>query len=172
MGKKIINFGYNNYDELKDVIKEKILYEGEYIDLLTISKKHYLFTRVTSKSKESVIDVREIIQNIYSDGSSATYANQEKSLECLGLEKLLNDEKIKRKIKVGAPIIYILNDLKISVKRETLLNDTNTVICVKPHVFENARDLMLKYSNTSFLDLCKELEKKKKNKTFKYGFNY
>lgn len=179
MTKKIINFGYNYYDELKDVIQGKEYYEGEYIDLLTINKKHYLFTKIISQTRDNKIDIREIIQNINADGSCIAYGNQEKSKECLGLEKLFNDKKIQKQIKAGAPIIYILNDLKIPVKRETLLNDINTIICVKPQLFESTRDLIMKYSDKSFLDLCRELEKAKTkqlsfydNSKYKYGFIY
>ena len=172
MTKKIINFGYNYYDTLKDVIQGKEYYEGEFIDLLTINKKNYLITKIISKVRNDKYDIREIIQNINADGTSTAYANQEKSIECLGLEKLLNDKKTKNKIKAGAPIIYILDELKISVKRGKLINDINTIICIKPQVFEKTRDLILKYMDKSFYDMCEYLEEKTNQSYYKYGFKY
>ena len=90
MYNKIIYFGCNRKDYLDSGYDQLAPYEGEYIDVIEINGRNYLFTKGVSKVKNGIIDVREIIQDVNVDGSYVVYANASRSQECQDLEKIFN----------------------------------------------------------------------------------
>lgn len=171
MGEKIINFGYNDYDELKDVIQNGDFYKGIYLDMININNRDYLVTKSISKLTKGKIDVREIIHDVLYDGNIMIYSNLDKSRECKELENLFNEPVIKQVIDKGVPIFYLLTELKKGVSRCSFNNNFNIVVCVKPNVFEESRTVLSKYRKKSFFEICRDLENQKSNQTgHKYGF--
>ena len=172
MEKKYIYFGENDENYLCSDFNKRDDYVGEYIDVIRINNKYFLFTKGASEFKKGVIDVREVIQNVCSDGSSVVYANKEKNRECEALEAYFNKVGIKSKLDQGAPLLYLFYGMKLDYGRANFksFNDNNQlsmVISVKEVVFEDAKKKLLDCKNKSFYDLqCELAEAKAKRKYF------
>ena len=71
---------------------------AEFIDVIKLNERFYLFSRVemafkNQENKVGTIDVREIVADLYPDGSGIIFANQEKTYECMKLENALANAK-------------------------------------------------------------------------------
>lgn len=163
--KKIIEFGYNKKDYLDNGIEGVYPYKGEYIDVVCFNSKNYLFTKGVSNLKKDKIEVREIIEDVYLDGSFVVYGNFFKSKECQILEQYFNQDKIKQLIKKGGRPLDILLDLDLPFKNPYIIpiNDDKfvMVVLIENNVFENTRNLLIENRNKSFAELVnKDLTKK------------
>lgn len=120
--------------------------------------------------------MREVIQDVYSDGSYAVYGNIEKSKVCLVFEEYFNRKEIKKLINKDVPILYILLDLQKLLNIDMNLNKSSfipinsnsvptTIILLKSSVFEESQKIINDNCNKSIYELGKEIKKLKiKNK--------
>lgn len=160
MGK--IYYGYDNKNSLYKKFTEE--YQVEYLDTITIRKHHYLIT----KFKDNIIDVREIVQDVYLDGTVCTYANEKKSEACKLLEEFFNSNEIKNKIELYVPLTYLLEAEEIENSRANIFsinhdNQLTTVILIQDQIFREKRRILLASSDMSFLELAqKNISKIKK----------
>lgn len=126
---------------------------GEYLDAINLGKDSYLITRVLQSGNEKYngkIDVREIAQDIYTDGSIANYSNKEKSEMCLKLEKLFNSPETKEQLRIGEPIREILTQSKISYvpaniidifSKKRFSSQTGYVTSIDSELFEELKQM-------------------------------
>lgn len=110
---KKINFGYSNENNphgSHEGIGASPNYDiigAEFIDFVQLDNSVYLISRVGmvfkgQEDKIGTIDVREVIADMYNDGSGVIFADQEKSDICRILESSLSnaDDYIKKGVKV------------------------------------------------------------------------
>ena len=177
MDRKIIDFGFNNFNELKNRLDGIIRYKGELLGLININNSNYLITQSILPFEHGRIDIREVIQDIYSDGSYALYGNIEKSKTCLVFEKYFNRDDIKEVISKNVPIMYILLDLQNLLKINMNLRESNfisvndkykptTVILINNNVFIESKEIIDNNRNKSLYELGKEI------KTLKLEYRY
>ncbi len=109
---KKIDFGFNDDDRLNAQWSGIEFYNGEYLDVVACENMSFLITRIIDSYRglNGNIDVREIAQDYYADGSYETYANREKNDTCKKIEEFLNLPVIKERIKNGEMpyIIYFI----------------------------------------------------------------
>lgn len=165
MKKKIIYYGYNKKDYLESGIEGITPYRGEYIDIITINKRNYLFTKGISDVKKDIIDVREVIQNVYLDGSYEMFANAYRSPECVAIEKYFNKNDIKNKVESGISLCLLFDEINLKSSRANIIpinrdNQFTMITLVNNLVFEDARELLIKNSSKSFVQLALENKKK------------
>ncbi len=158
---KQIFFGYNKKDYLDSGIEKKTDYIGGYIDIIEIDNRKYLFTKGISKIKKDKIDVREIIQDVYPDGSFVVYANAVRSDICQNLEQIFNEDKIKSAALTGISLISLFDGSKVKINRPNMIpidneNQFVMVVLIKNQVFEDARQLLIDNSNKSFIELASD----------------
>ena len=156
---KQIHFGYNKKDYLDSGIEGVTPYVGEYIDIVEINDRIYLFTKGILDVKKDMIDVREIIQDVYLDGSYIIYANAVKSHNCQILEQKINEEKVKNAALTGISLVSMMAGSKARVRRPNIIpinnnNQFDMVVLINNQVFESAREILLKYKNKSFIELA------------------
>lgn len=157
MGK--IDFGYNNYQELYGGFEGIELYNGDFIDMISIDNRDYLITKIVESVQglNGKIDVREVFQDFYADGSYVSYANQKKSVVCESLENLLNQPMVKDKIKNEKSVYNVLRDMNLSVSRSKLKSIdypgtylSGNLVSIKPDLFEKVRSSIKDCSNSIY----------------------
>ena len=146
---KKIEFGFNDDNRLNAQWSGIEFYNGEYLDVVAYEGFDFLVTRIVDSQHglNGNIDVREIAQDYYADGSYVTYANMEKNDMCKRLERLLNSPKLKEKLANNQRAFSILRDEGISLhisnlnavqsKFETV---SYVVTSVKPEIFRSLKD--------------------------------
>ena len=165
---KKIEFGFNDDDHLNGQWSGIEFYNGEYLDMFSYEGMDFLVTRIVDSMRglNGNIDVREIAQDYYSDGSYITYANKKKNTACQKFEELLNRIKIKEKISNGKTPTSLLKDEGLAVHGSNLLDVTSksdtvsaVLTSVRPDVF-NALIESKKYCRgKSMYDMVMELQK-------------
>lgn len=169
-----IDFGYNDDYELNSSFSRISPYNGEYLDCVRYLDMDLLITRIVDSYKglNGQIDVREVAQDSYADGSYITYANQNKEIAASKIEELLNNETIKARIEKGENVLEILREKGVSVTRSRLLPITQApaiVTSVKPEHFTSLKESISKNHRSMYqlvqevLELRRELEVLKKN---------
>ena len=119
---KKIDFGVNNDRKLNASFSEISPYNGEYMDLVSCNGFDFLITRIIDSYKglNGSIDVREVAQDYYPDGSYVNYANQEKNTLCQKFEQLLNTQRVRDKLTNGENPLRILKEAGFPVGRSSL----------------------------------------------------
>ena len=158
---KQIHFGYNKKNYLDSGIEGVTPYVGEYLDIVEINDRIYLFTKGILDVKKDMIDVREIIQDVYPDGSYVIYANAVRSGICQYLENSFNVGKVKKYALTGISLVSMIDGGKAKVRRPNIIpiNDNNQfdmVVLINNQVFEDVRELLLENRNKSFAQLAME----------------
>jgi len=74
---KKIDFGFNDDRRLNSSFSRISPYNGEYLDLVGCNDYDFLITRIVDwqRGLNGNIDVREVAQDFYKDGSYVNYAN-------------------------------------------------------------------------------------------------
>ena len=172
---KKIEFGYNTDKRLNATWSEIEPYNGEYLDKINCENMDFLITRVVDSyhGLNGSIDVREVIQDYYADGSYVTYANKEKNGLCQKLEEFLNQGKIKEKLK-NERALEVLRDAEFPAYTSRLLNIepkteefAEVVTSIKPEMFKKLKDSKKNFGMSMFnmheeiQRLYKEIEKLK-----------
>ena len=164
---KKIEFGYNTDDRLSATWSEIEFYNGEYLDTINVDGRDFLVTVIINSHKglNGGIDVREVAQDYYADGSYLTYANKEKDSLCRKLEEFLNREKIKEKVKKER-VLTVLRDadfpafssrlLQIESKSATV---PEVVTSIKPEVFKKLKDSKKVGFGMSIYNLTEEIQR-------------
>lgn len=171
---KKINFGYSN-DNNPRGSSEGIgaspnldIIDSEYIDFVRFDDNVYLISKVGmvfkgQENKVGTIDVREVIADMYVDGSGIIFANQEKSSVCRSLESSLANAK--DFIEKGVSVQQICGGYRAPDSFKSLLNDGNSslieqplhVVGIKPEIFQEKKRL-LSNCRSSFSSMQRELE--------------
>ena len=146
---KKIDFGFNEDDVLNGQWAGIEPYNGEYLDMIGYENTDLLITKVVDSYKglNGTIDVREIAQDYYADGSYITYANKEKNATCKKIEELLNSNKVQNMLAKGEAPYMILRDAGLPI-RMSHLNDVQSksdtvpavVTSIKPEIFKQLKD--------------------------------
>ena len=164
---KKIDFGFNNDRRLNSSFSGIEPYNGEYLDVTCCEDTNLLITRIVDSQQglDGNIDVREVIQDYYSDGSYVTYANMEKNVICLKIQQLLNTERLKKRINKGESAREILLDEGLPAYASFLnVEPKNSVVpgavtSIKPEMFKQLKDSKKYYRGKSMYDLTVELKK-------------
>ena len=166
---KKIDFGYNN-DSRLNASFEGIYppYTGQFIDLIKCEGVDMLVTRIIAPYKPEMdghIDVCEIAQNFYSDGSYATYSSQDKSAMCRKIEILLNNSSVKSKMDEGIKLVDILRNAGIPVTKSSCHQVTTDyenipglVTSVRPELFEALKQSIM-HNHSSMFDMYNEIQR-------------
>jgi len=177
---KVLEFGFNDDENLNATWGGIEFYSGEYLDLVNCNNMNFLITRVIESNNglDGMIDVREVSQDYYNDGSYQTYANRSKEGLCKKLEEYLNKEKIKEKLEKDRPL-EILKDAGFPAFTSHLpkvYSDdekyAEIVTFVRPDVFKKLVDskksslsiFQLYEENRRLLDEIEELKGKSSNR--------
>ena len=166
---KKIEFGFNDDNRLNSQWSGVEFYNGEYLDVVRYDDIDLLITKIIDSPHglNGKIDVREIAQDYYADGSYVTYANKEKNAICRRLEDLLNSKKIREQLaedsephrtpytilrNEGLPV-YISNLNAVTSKSETV---PYIVTSVKPEMFEKLKESK-RYNHKSMYEQTQEI---------------
>lgn len=161
-----IDFGYNDDRKLNASFSRISPYNGEYIDLVACNDYDFLITRIVDSydGLNGNIDVREVSQDYYKDGSYVNYANQEKNVLCEKIEKLLNSAKIKKELSEGKSPLKILKEAGFPVYYSTLRDIapkservSSIVTSVKPDKFKSLKDSKKYSRGQSMYDMSQEI---------------
>ena len=164
-----INFGYSNdnnamgsFEEIGISPTEHII-SAEFIDVIKLNERFYLISRVerafkNEEHKVGTIDVREVVADLYPDGSGVIFANQEKTYDCLKLENALANSKnlFDRGFSVKQICKARIPDICYKYLFETDSEFPILVTCIKPNVFEEKRELISK-RRSSFSNMQQQL---------------
>ncbi len=164
---KKIEFGYNTDKNLNATWLEPEPYNGEYLDTINYKDRDFLVTRIVDSLKglDGAIDVREVAQDYYSDGSYMTYANQEKDSVCNKLELFLNNPKIREKLKDKRVLDILRNAdfptyssklLQIEAKSEEF---PEIVTSIKPEIFKKLKDSKKNNMGWSMYHMIEEIQR-------------
>ncbi len=165
---KKIEFGFNDDKRLNASWSGIEFYNGEYLDVIGYEEMDLLVTKIVDSlhGLNGKIDVREIAQDYYSDGSFTTYANKEKNNVCIKLESLLNTEKMQKEINSGKRIYTILRNEGLPVRVSTLPdvvskyeNASDIVTSVMPDKFNDLKESKKNNRGMSMYDMAKEIER-------------
>ena len=165
---KKIEFGFNDDNRLNGQWGSIEFYNGEYLDVFSYDQMDFLVTRIVDSAKglDGSIDVREIAQDYYSDGSYITYGNKLKNASCLKFQELLNQRKMIEAINEGKSIINLLRDTGISVHMSYLHDVTSksetvpaVLTSVKPEVFGRLKASKRECHGRSMYDLTNEIRR-------------
>jgi len=176
---KKIEFGFNNDNELNATWSGIGPYNGEYLDTVRCNDMDFLVTRIVDSVNglDGNIDIREVAQDYYVDGSYLTYANSEKSSLCKKLESFLNNSKVKSKLKTERALTLLrAADFPVFTSRLLkIYSDSDefaeVVTSIKPELFKKLKDSkrmgygMSMYRMVQEIQrLHKEIEELKSNK--------
>ena len=126
----------------------------------------FLITRIVDSYRglNGAIDVREIAQDYYSDGSYVTYANMDKNALCQRLSEYLNNERVRAKIEEGMTPLELLRNEGFSIYASQLNDVTSksdivssVVTSVKPEVFKRLKDSKRYGMGMSMYDQIQEI---------------
>ena len=164
---KKIEFGFNGDDKLNATWSEIEFYNGEYLCTVSCNGENFLVTRIVDSNKglNGQIDVREVIQDYYIDGSYLTYANKEKTILCRKMEEYLNKEKIRVELKennvleklreAGFPA-YTSHLPKIESDTEEF---AEIVTSIRPEIFKKLKDSKKTGFGISMYYMAEEIKK-------------
>lgn len=165
---KKIDFGINEDRRLNSSFSGISPYNGEYIDLIACNGFDFLITRIVDSyhGLNGNIDVREVAQDYYSDGSYVNYANKEKNTLCQRFEQLLNTARIKQELSDGKMPLKILKDAGFPVCSSTLNQIapksekvSSIVTTVKKELFESLKDSKRYNHGRSMYDMSQEIQR-------------
>ena len=154
-----IKFGYNNFDVLTPLCEGSHIIPGEFLDYIAVSDRNYMISELQDEEKR--IDVREVVQDLYANGSIKVYANNYKTSDTSRLEEILNSRYVKKDL---APfgVASVLRDNGLCVQ------DSNFVL--PDEDLFNATRLALRGTHYSFAQLVARvnvLEVEKREETNK-----
>lgn len=165
---KKIDFGINEDRRLNSSFSGISPYNGEYLDLIACNGFDFLVTRIVDSYRglNGNIDVREVSQDYYSDGSYVNYANMEKNTLCQRFEQLLNAPRIKQELNDGKTPLKILKEAGFPVCVSSLSpiapkseKYSSIVTSVKKDKFQSLKDSK-KYNNgRSMYDMVQEIQR-------------
>lgn len=162
---KKIEFGFNDDDRLNGQWSGIEFYNGEFLDLLNYEGMDFLITKIVDSPRglNGNIDVREIAQDYYADGSYITYGNKMKNTACQRLEELLNKGKIKQRVLSGISPVMVLNSEGLPVRTSYLLDVTSkldntsaVLTSVKREVFDKLKASKKYFRGKSMYDMAIE----------------
>ena len=163
---KKIEFGFNNDDYLNGQWGGRELYDGEYLDMFSYEGMDFLVTKIIDANRVlgGNIDVRELAQDYYPDGTCIMYANKQKNATCQKLQELLNQVKIKEKINNDKLLIDILKEEGIPAGISNLLDITAkpsiyspVITSIRNDVFKTLKESKTDFRGISMYNLCKEI---------------
>ena len=154
-----IKFGYNNFDVLTPLCEGSHIIPGDFLDYIAVSDRNYMISELQDEEKR--IDVREVVQDLYANGSIKVYANNYKTSDTSRLEEILNSRYVKKDL---APfgVASVLRDNGLCVQ------DSNFVL--PDEDLFNATRLALRGTHYSFAQLAARvnvLEAEKREETNK-----
>lgn len=164
---KKIEFGFNNDDNLNATWSNIEQYNGEYLDTIRCNDMDFLVTRIVD-SREGLdggIDVREVAQDYYSDGTYITYSNNKKSDLCKKLENFLNNKKVRDKLASDRALtllraadfpVFTSRLLKIEGNSEEF---AEVITGIKPEVFKKLKDSKRAGMGMSMFRMTEELRR-------------
>lgn len=146
---KKIDFGVNNDRKLNASFSEISPYNGEYLDVVSCNGFDFLITRIIDSYQglNGTIDVKEVAQDYYPDGSYVNYANQKQNALCQKFERLLNTQRMREELAKGKSPARLLKEAGFPVGRSQLRPiepETETfssiVTSVKDDKFQSLKD--------------------------------
>ncbi len=181
---KKIDFGFNDDNKINASFSSISPYNGEYMDLIACNGFDFLITRIVDSQRglNGNIDVREVAQDYYSDGSYVNYANREKNTLCQRFEQLLNASRIKQELAAGKSPLKVLKEAGFPVSISSLSpiapkseKYSSIVTSVKNDKFQSLKDSK-KYNHgksmyamsQEIMELYAEIERLKANNNHKY----
>ena len=165
---KKIDFGINEDKRLNSSFSGISPYNGEYLDVIACNDFDFLITRIVDSYRglNGNIDVREVAQDFYNDGSYVNYANMEKNKLCQRFEQLLNSPSIRRELEEGKSPLTILKEAGFPVHVSSLqpiLSKSeivsSIVTSVKPELFKNLKDSKKYSGGQSMYDMYEKIQK-------------
>ena len=152
-----INYGYDtslnptgSHEGMGANKNEKnTIIEGELVELFTLDGKTYLVSKSTmvmgDKNNEMTgnYDVRDIIADLFPDGSAIFFLDEHKSRNSLVFEQLFNNEKSRELLEKGIKPKELVNGhypSPIFIYQGAL--PSMTVTSIPSEVFEQKRDLI------------------------------
>ena len=163
-----IKFGYNNFDVLTPLCEGSHIIPGEFLDYIAVSDRNYMISELQDEEKR--IDVREVVQDLYANGSIKVYANNYKTSDTNRLEEILNSRYVKKDLApFGVASVLRDNGLCVQDSNFVLPDEDFTVISIDEDLF-NATRLALRGTHYSFAQLVARvnvLEAEKREETNK-----
>lgn len=152
-----IDFGYNNDNQLNAQFEG---YEctADFVGIVNIEGANVLITNLNGRYR-----VDEVLQDIYVDGSYATYSNQLTTPLKASLLTTFNRPHIYEKIRSGLTVIEALKESGFEVVPSHLRpiaqyeNIPGVVTAVSPELFEDLQNTQ-RYNHSSFYNMSKEIE--------------
>ena len=180
---KKIEFGYNDDDVLNATWSRVERYNGEYLDTVRCNDMDFLITRIVDSFDgiDGKIEVREVAQDYYADGSYLTYANSEKNDLTKKLENFLNNKKVREKLSTQRPLTVLraTNFPVFSSRLPKIEGDSSefaeVITIIKPEIFKKLKDSKRSGIGISMFNMTEkikelyakieELEKEKKTRS-------
>ena len=121
--------------------------EGDLVEIFTLDGKNYIVSKSTmvmgNNGSEGKYDVRDIIADLFSDGSAIFYLNEQRSRNALVFEQLFNSDKAKDLFARGVTPKELVNGhLPAPIFGYQSAQPSMTVTSIQPEVFENKRELI------------------------------
>ena len=163
---KKIDFGFNDDKKLNASFSRISPYNGEYIDVIGCNDFDFLITRIVDSydGLNGNIDVREVAQDFYKDGSYVNYANQEKNILCGKIERLLNSSRIRKELSDGKSPLTILKEAGFPVYHSSLRDIepkservSSIVTSVKANNFKSLKESKMYARGMSMYDMSQEI---------------
>ena len=163
---KKIDFGFNDDRRLNSSFSGIEPYNGDYLDMFCYENMDFLVTIIVDSHRglNGNIDVREVSQDYYADGSYVNYANKEKNALCQKFEQLLNTPNVRKKIDSGETPLNILRaegfPVHMSYLRDMAPKSekvSSIVTSVTPDKFKKLKDSKKTNHGTSFYDMTEEI---------------
>ena len=138
------------------------------MDLIACNDFDFLVTRIVDSYRglNGNIDVREVAQDYYSDGSYVNYANMEKNTLCQKFEQLLNAPRIKQELDEGRSVLTVLKEAGFPVRVSSLSpvapkseKVPSIVTSVKKDKFQSLKDSKRYVYGKSMYDLSQEIQR-------------
>ena len=167
---KKIHFGYSNDNnptgsfEGMGASRNKDIIDSEFIDFMELNGRFYLISKISStfrgqEDKIGKIDVREVIADLYPDGSGIIFANQEKTDICTSLENSLNNAI--GLLEKGFNVKQICTGHNAPDSFSSLLHENSElpllITGIKSNIFEEKR-MLISLCRNSFSSMQKELQ--------------
>ena len=146
-----VKFGFNTLDTLAPLMMGAELGTGIFVDYISVNDRNYLVTENQDEDKE--INVREVLQDFYGNGTTKVYSNNYKNCDASRLETILNSNSMRKEV-VQFGLARVLRDNGLDVQDSNLEfpTDNFSVVGVDSDVFETARRA-LRGSHYSFAQL-------------------
>ena len=162
-----IDYGFNNRGRPNSKLPDISFYSGEYMAVVNCNDFDLLITEEVDLDGHGNgrIDVREVVQDYYTDGSYVTYANMEINRVCKKVEELLNMPEIKTRIAKGEDLIAILKEagMPIRVSKVHFINEkskteTENVTSISRETFNSLKSIN-KSEKHSMSEMALEIKK-------------